>query len=351
MTNVKFSNFVFSSSSVIGIYLGITSGNSTIYMKNVSFVNLEANGNAYGLIYISDSYNVIISDSTFENNINFIGLIHCNDYSYCDVSIKNSIFVNNIAGYGCLENLFYFEHASYATVIIKDNTFYGEPSIYYDDTSNVIIENNTIYPTNTCCNEKNNDLYLSSDGSDLNNNCTNENNPCLTFDYVISYFGDDSSQTLYISDGTYDIYDELSIDMTVIGIFFTDINYTIVGSGDNSTILRTDSSYLDLFYFTSSSSISFDTYVTMSDFTYFPSNDAYQRFGYFYYIPHIKFLNIIVNGDDLLSTYDSYIYHMITVQYFDSFIIENMHIYDMDRPDGDMIIYFMFIMANIAIWG
>ena len=25
----------------------------------------------------------------------------------------------------------------------------------------------------------------------------------------------------------------------------------------------------------------------------------------------------------------------IYIRYFDSFIIENMHIYDMDRPDGD----------------
>ena len=113
--NSVFSNFVLSTSSIISFYL-----NQAYYVcfANVSFANLTSSGSTYGLIYIYDDFNVVIDGCTFENNIGFLGLIHCRSSSYCNVIIKDSLFKSNLFADDCFgtstyTNGVYFENNAY----------------------------------------------------------------------------------------------------------------------------------------------------------------------------------------------------------------------------------------------
>ena len=61
-----FRNFMFGSSSTIGIYLTDGDSTGTVHFVDVSFINLTAGGSVYGLIYVEGEYNVIIENSTFD---------------------------------------------------------------------------------------------------------------------------------------------------------------------------------------------------------------------------------------------------------------------------------------------
>ena len=119
-------------------------GTSIIIFNNVTFSNIEST-NSYGLIYIYDDFNVEINNCTFENNTNFVS-IYCDSYSYCNVVIKNSFFVNNDGL--CLDDIRFtngilLNDNAHASVSIINTVFVGYPYFEYDSTSNVSIDSNT----------------------------------------------------------------------------------------------------------------------------------------------------------------------------------------------------------------
>ena len=104
------------------------SRNSAVYLYDVSFSDIIATGEIYGLIFVYDDYNVMIDRSHFENIENSIGLVHCRYSSYCNVTIKNSVFRNNVYNntdcVGAASNLYYnriyFEANAYGTLFLHN---------------------------------------------------------------------------------------------------------------------------------------------------------------------------------------------------------------------------------------
>ena len=95
--NCIFTNIVFGISSTSAIYLRFASTSSdVVFISNVVFRDLTTTESDNGLIYIYDSFTVVIENCTFENNVGWVGLVHCKSSSYCDVTIKNSWFIENI---------------------------------------------------------------------------------------------------------------------------------------------------------------------------------------------------------------------------------------------------------------
>ena len=143
ITDSKFSNYVFSSSSTSGIYLYRQP--AEVIIRNVSFINITAYdsvGSGRGLIYVAHSHKVIIDECTFENNTNFVGLVHCIILSYCKVDIRNSVFNANLIKKDCgngeqlqANSGVYLENRAYGEVNISNNWFDGNPTIIYDSRS------------------------------------------------------------------------------------------------------------------------------------------------------------------------------------------------------------------------
>ena len=74
--------------------------NKYIIFDNVLFENMKSfNSNNYGLIYISDNFNITFNNCKFRNNVGFVAMIHCNDGSHCNISIQDSTFYKNNNGY------------------------------------------------------------------------------------------------------------------------------------------------------------------------------------------------------------------------------------------------------------
>ena len=78
ITNSIFTNLVYGDSY-----------SSILYLNTASFINLIE----YGLIFINDDFDVIIDECLFEYNTNLFASIECDSYSYCNVIIKNIVFL------------------------------------------------------------------------------------------------------------------------------------------------------------------------------------------------------------------------------------------------------------------
>ena len=124
MSNIGFSWYL------IGVfYFTDAGGYNIILINNVTFSNIgmesDINGN-YGLFDINEGvYTVIIDESIFELKRNLI-LVYCHSSSECNVTIKNSIFSNNIIENECYNvkqvyNGFYLESAASATLNLINN--------------------------------------------------------------------------------------------------------------------------------------------------------------------------------------------------------------------------------------
>ena len=122
-------------------------GYSSVIFDNVMFVNMRTSSSYNGLIYIADSYNVYFDNCIFSNNEKFPAMIQCGGYSYCNVEITNSQFINNV-GYWSQENLTTYnaiilESGAYATLVIKDSCFEGGYTVWYQNDSSVSMCNIT----------------------------------------------------------------------------------------------------------------------------------------------------------------------------------------------------------------
>ena len=149
--NIVIENSVISNvllnSNAIGFYLEYVNNylESRIILNNVNFTNIEST-NSYGLIYISDNFDVEINNCLFENNANFISIIHCDSDSQCNVNIKNSYFVNNdglCLGKTRIKNGILLANNANGRVNISNSVFVEYPYIEYDSTSSVSIDSNT----------------------------------------------------------------------------------------------------------------------------------------------------------------------------------------------------------------
>ena len=145
----SFRNFIFSSSA-IGFNFDSLYYTAEIRIFNVTFSNLVARssnyGYSYGIIYVDDEFFINIDNCTFENNTNFISLIYCDSYSYCNINIKNSHFANNdgfCLGERKLINGIFLGSNANGYVTIRNTVFVGYPYIKYDSTSSFFMDNDT----------------------------------------------------------------------------------------------------------------------------------------------------------------------------------------------------------------
>ena len=119
-----------------------------VILKNVIFSNINSSSTHYGLIFIHSDGDVIIDNCTFSQNKNLMALIHCDKSSYCNVTIKDSIFEENYSDKLCnngknIVNGLFLDKAAHGHVNIINTLFIGIPSIIADSTSMVTIDNNT----------------------------------------------------------------------------------------------------------------------------------------------------------------------------------------------------------------
>ena len=371
--NSIFTNFVFSSGSAYVSAIPFYFDNNyygTISFHNVTFSNLTTSDN-HGLIYVEDDFEIEIIDCVFENNVGFIGLIHCRSESSCDVSIKNSVFINNeYYGYDgsstlCYDgvpivNSIYLETGAYATLVMTQNTFYYYgPAVIYDVSSSVTISNNDVidqvssddYAYN--CREASTTLYLLNNGTESNadekNDCTDEENPCSTWmDIMKSVM---SGDTIKIGSGQYNVSYPLVVDVRYSFDFATFgnnyANYTIVGNGKEKTTLFV-SENVDTFIwsYTYDDPSSLDCSVKISDLTYYPEKGMDQQFGYFYYGTIVDFSNIIANGNES----DTYSYTDLFYGYqLETFTIDNMQIYDIISGSPYSELFALYYVDEIKI--
>ena len=114
---------------------------------------------------INSYFDIIIDNCTFIDNKNFAALIHCDTSSYCDVTIKNSVFERNdgLCGDGQnIENGIYAASGAYGTISIESSMFIGIPWIGADSTSTITIDNETqSMISDTMVNGTNRDLICS----------------------------------------------------------------------------------------------------------------------------------------------------------------------------------------------
>ena len=112
ITNSIFGNFeVDSDDTKVFNFYYLPTYNSSGYdveFDNVIFENMEAASNgSYGLIYVSDDFNIKFRNCKFRNNVGFVAMIHCNDGSNCQILIQDSTFSNNNGGYyNCMSFVF-----------------------------------------------------------------------------------------------------------------------------------------------------------------------------------------------------------------------------------------------------
>ena len=95
---------------------------------------MSTSSTSKGLIYIDDSYNIQFINCTFKNNSNFISMIQCDSYSYCEISIINSKFINNVDAtysYRSMINGILLESYAYSTITIKNTCFELSVTLYY----------------------------------------------------------------------------------------------------------------------------------------------------------------------------------------------------------------------------
>ena len=186
--NAVFSNLILDTSSVIPFYFNQAVSSDYIYFRNVSFTNLTSVGSTYGLISIYDDFNVVIDTCTFENNQDFVGLVHCRSSSYCNVTVKNSLFRSNSFDANCVgtfiyANGIYFEDNVYGLLTLDSNTFDESPYVRYDSTTTVTMDNNIVFNNSTIASrDYSANLYISVNGTDSDDNdCVNSANPCATW--------------------------------------------------------------------------------------------------------------------------------------------------------------------------
>ena len=337
--NSIFANFVFNAastySSAVPFYFH-SDGNKILF-DNVTFRNLTTFDD-YRLIYIREECEIEIIHCVFENNFGFVGLIQCESWSFCNVTINNSVFINNDYGYSrsvCYNdkpiiNSIYFADNAYATLVVTQNTFYFYgPTVIYDNTSSVTIVNNEIIDQVSSddydCDGTAATLYLSNNGtslSDEENDCTDIDNPCSTWFSIMESVR--SGDTIKIDNGQYDVYDSFEVD-TFDALLFDNnfVNYTIMGNGKEKTTLLVDKNVDQFLYVWL-----YDYYTSLkiSDLTYYREQGTYgQLLGYFCCTAIIHFSNIIVNGQ-LSDTYSSY--GLIFGYQLEALLIDNMEIYD-----------------------
>ena len=352
--NSIFTNFVFfgasSYSCGIPFHFDYNYFSNIISFHNLTFSNLTTL-DKYGLIYLEDDFEIEIIDCVFENNVGFIGLIHCASGSYCDVTIKNSVFVNNDYDYDydygydsrstlCYDgapiiNSIYLETGSYATLVMTRNAFYYYgPTVIYDVSSSVTISNDDVIDQVSSddyyCREGSTTLYLSTNGtaSDEKNDCTDEDNPCSTWNDIMESVV--SGDTIKIGSGQYNVSYPLMVDVRYSSDLLTFsnnyANFTIVGNGEEKTTLFvTENVASFVWFYMYDYPYTFGSSIKISDLTYYPKQGMNQQFGYFYYGGIVDFSNIIVNGKDS-DTYSSY--DLIYGYQLETFIINNMEIYD-----------------------
>lgn len=135
--------FVASTGMVFEFISGLA---DNITFENVIFSNMETKNYGYGLIHISSSFNVMISNCTFVNNKNFAGIIHCSESSHCNVSITNSVMQGNdglcFDGVSLLNGI-YLENGTQGYLTITNSLFIGIPWIYNDSSTIMTIDDAT----------------------------------------------------------------------------------------------------------------------------------------------------------------------------------------------------------------
>lgn len=108
--NMQIKNSLFSNifvTSYAAFHFDYEYYSTSILFDAVTFSNVSSINSYYGLIYIEDAIDIQIQNCTFISNENFVGMVYCESYSYCSVTITNSMFINNDGGvYGCV--LIYF---------------------------------------------------------------------------------------------------------------------------------------------------------------------------------------------------------------------------------------------------
>ena len=146
VTNSNFRNIQLPASA-FSFYGG---DSETVILKNVIFSNINSSSinTHYGLIFIHSHYDVIIDNCTFSQNKNLVALIHCDKSSYCNVTIKDSIFEENDSDKLCnngknIVNGIFLDTAAHGNVSVINTLFIGIPSIVADSTSTITIDNNT----------------------------------------------------------------------------------------------------------------------------------------------------------------------------------------------------------------
>ena len=315
-----------------------------------------------------NGFTLIIDECIFENITNFISLFHCIDNSYCNIIIRNSIFINNIIQDTCYEPLsspaysgIYLTSQSYGTANFTNNTLYYDPIIAYDEsTSNVYFDssNKIIDSSSTSvCNNSMISLYLSSETGNNNggsNDCTNSNTPCRTWSYVINEFTTavDYQPNVVLNilgGGSYSISNGLTIN-EINGYVWISQNYTyqINGNSDGSSnsVLKPDSS------------INQEIDIEISNLHYFPQNYESGRFLYVDTTNNIQLSNILLNGTYISSSGESdEMDEIIYITNVNNIIITNIHITDFDCKDyyADYIFYIsniqnQFQLSNIQYY-
>ena len=309
--NCLFSTFIFDQSG-IGIHLDIASSDTNyVYLTNVVFENLQSQS-VYGLIYIEDNFIVNIDGCTFANNTNFVAMIHCASGSLCDVTVSNSLFVNNegqcFNGDPVRNGIFLNDDAE-GTVVFKNTTFYGDPWRSYDSTSTVTFDSHTtIYNTTNAwyndeqCRKYGLELYYAHNETQVaGNNCTTlSTTPCSTWDEIDGAM--QNGDIVYLVDYHHDVTSQFN--MREVRNIWEDQNYTFIGvSPENTSIfLDTSTNYLFYIYVTGEvvDSIYPPTHLAASNFLYRPDDGLDQYFVYGYYAKSVIVDNLIldfVNGD------------------------------------------------------
>ena len=160
VTNSVFSNLIFKWPSIpVLLYFNLMT-NSKIYLNNITFINNYntpnlTNSNNWAMIHIESSINtdIVISNSVFKNNHNFIAMIECAEDSYCNINITNCIFDGNINGFYNeihMINGILLESNAFGTVYITNSTFIGTSNVssnyyginyqfWYQNDSNIIV--------------------------------------------------------------------------------------------------------------------------------------------------------------------------------------------------------------------